>query len=709
MKKILNIALVITFAFTIAGCDDFLDTSSSSVVDRDFVFSNEDSARDALYYGYETLRANRSLHSTGFFWHPVWGSDIEDSQDTYNEGSAGILQKWFYPGGTSNYNIDTGEGTEVFTKLYETISITNSLISSFESLYNFNEIMTGEPNNLSDVYGQAVALRATCYWELCRWYGDVPHVLKAGEKAEGLVSRYAIYDYHVQKLIEVEPHMYRAGEGGNRADVMNRNYVQGLIGRICLYNGGYATRRTDLGVNFHVDGEGNTLTFDDWSVEKNGAIYGRRSDWKKLYAIAEKYLHECVNNPGSIVLHTSDPRTKGANGQEYGNPYQYIFQQMHAGDNITLADESVYEIPQEYNYSSDRPAYIGRPSTGGNGQAPCVACGQDRIQAHFYYGWFDNKDMRRDVSVTVTGSTGQGQELIQSFDRSAWGKGSGPGTNKYDWNRLLSPNTQSYGTSGINISYMRISDVYLMLAEVYAALGDDGKAKTYLGIVHHRAFPENNDPNFDKYITDCGSVFNAVIKERALEFSGEGMRRFDIIRTGILPKVAVENRKVMAAIITGIRNNGYYTFDNGNQLPAYIWTKMVDAKKEYGYRLTTQTPAGKENDPVLFPGWRGQHDDWGSIVPAYANENMTNVAIKGLFAYIDPSSNEAKALEADGYVKTPWAIDILKYEDSYATKLFAGYTDADYAAKNPPIHLMPNTYQVLLNSNITNGYGFKQK
>lgn len=83
------------------------------------------------------------------------------------------------------------------------------------------------------------------------------------------------------------------------------------------------------------------------------------------------------------MLHTVDPRTKGANGQEYGNPYQYIFQQMHAGDNITLADESVYEIPQEYNYSSDRPAYIGRPSTGGNGQAPCVACGQDRIQAHF--------------------------------------------------------------------------------------------------------------------------------------------------------------------------------------------------------------------------------------------------------------------------------------------------------------------------------------
>lgn len=709
MKKIINIAFATVVAFMMTGCDDFLNTTSPSVVDRDFVFSNEESARAALYYGYETLRANGSLHSVGFFWHPVWGSDIEDSQDTYNAGSAGILQKWFYPGGTSTYNINSGEGTEVFTKLYETISITNSLISNFESLSNFAEIMTGDPNSLSDIYGQAVALRATCYWELCRWYGDVPHALKSGEKAEGLTSRYAIYDYHTQKLIEVEPHMFRAGESTNRADVMNRTYVQGLIGRICLYNGGYATRRTDLGSDFYANGGGKAITFDDWSTEKNGAIYGRRSDWRDVFAIAKQYLQVCANNSGSVVLHTTDPRAKGTNGQEYGNPYQYTFQQMHAGDNVSLADESVYEIPHEYNYSSSRPAYIGRPSTGGNGQAPCIACGQDRIQAHFYYGWFDNNDMRRDASVCVTGSTGQGQELIQSFDRSAWGKGCGPGTNKWDWNRLPSPNTLSYGTSGINFSYLRIADVYLMLAEVYAALGEDANAKTWLAKVHNRAFSGGNDPNFDQYIADCGSIYDAVIKERALEFSGEGVRRFDIIRTGILPKVAVENRNTMKALIDGVRANGYYTFSNGNQIPAYIWTKMVDAKTAYGYRLTAQTPTDKKNDPVLFPGWRGQHNDWGSVVSAYAGQTMTNVAIKGLFQYIEPGSTEALALEADGYVKTPWAIDMLNYEDSYATKLFAGYTDEDYAAKNPPIHLLPNTYQVLLNSGITNGYGFKQQ
>jgi len=58
---------------------------------------------------------------------------------------------------------------------------------------------------------------------------------------------------------------------------------------------------------------------------------------------------------------------------------------------------------------------------------------------------------------------------------------------------------------------------------------------------------------------------------------------------------------------------------------------------------------------------------------------------------------------------TPWTIDMLNYEDSYATRLFAGYTDEDYAVKDPPIHLFCHTYQTLLNSGITNGYGFKQQ
>ncbi len=709
MKKIITTAMAAAALLFMAGCADDLDTSSPSVVDKDFVFSDVQSARQALYYGYQTLQNNRSVHSVGYFWTPVWGSDIEDAQDAYSDGSAGCQEKTLYPGGTENYNINSGEGTEVFGMLYQTIAVCNSLINAFEEKDDFNEIMTGEPNDLSDIYGQAVALRATCYWELFKWYGDVPHALKTGEKAEGLTSRFAIADYHIQKLREVEPHMYRVGEGSTRADVMNRTYVQGLIGRLCLYDGGYTTRRTDLGADFYVDGEGKTITFDDWSVEKNKAKYGRRADWKNLYQIAEQYLQEAVNNHGSIQLHLTDPRSNDSNGREYGNPFQYAFQQMHCGVSDGLADESVYEIPMEYNNGADRPAYIGRPSRGGNGDAPCVGCGQDRVQAWFYYGAFNPKDLRRDASITVTGSDGQGHEDIQSFNRSNWGCGAGPATNKWDWNRLPAPNTNSYGTSGINVSYMRISDIYLMLAEVKAALGKDGEARSLLATIHNRNYVGGTDPDFDKFISQCGSVWDAVIQERAFEFLGEGVRRFDLIRTGKLPKAAVDVRKEMTRIIDEVEANGYAQFANGNQLPKYVWTKMVDARSLYGYRLTAQTPAGKENDPVLYPGWRGQHDDWGSLYPKVAGVAETNVAIKGLFNYIDENSAEAKALEAEGYEKKPWGVDMNAYRDSYATKILAGYSDADYNAKNPPIYLLPFTYNTLTTSGITNGYGFRQE
>ena len=710
MKKIVNIALIAVATLSLAGCNQFLETSSPSVVDADFVFSNGESAKAALYYGYQTWQSNRSIHSVGWFWTPIWGSDIEDAQDTWSDGSAGCQEKAFYPAGTENYNIAQGEGREVFGNCYKTIGICNSLIANFEKLDNFDEIMSGEPNTLSDIYGQAFALRATQYYELCRWYGDVPYATVAGEKAEGLTSRFAIYDKEIEALRRVEPHMFRPGEGGSRADVMNRTYVQALIGRLCLYNGGYAPRRKDLGDDFYVDGNGNKLSFDDWAGTKNNAVYGRRKDWKDIYAIAKTYLSSLYQNSGSVQFHLTDPRANETNGRVYENPFQYVFSQLHQCDNISLTDESIYEIPYAHanpGGGSDRPGYIGRPASGGNNGAPCIACGQDRVQAWFYYGGFEDGDKRRDASICVTGSTGNATELMQSFNRSAWGAGCGPGTNKWDWNRMTTPNTSSYGMSGINCLYLRMSDALLMLAEVYAALDEDGDAKSMLALVHNRNFDGGTDPNFDEWISEQGGIYDAVIYERALEFVGEGMRRHDLVRTGKLPKAAVDNRALMTAVVDGVHENGYYEFPNGNQLPAYVWTKMVDARTKYGYRLTAQCT--DESDPVLYPGWRGQHDDWASVQPRYADVTMTNVAIKGLFKYIAPGSEEALALEADGYVQTPWGVDMYQYRDSYATKLLCGYTDEDYAAKNAPIYLIPNIYNDLQTSGITNGYGFRQQ
>lgn len=723
MNKILNIAVISALALGMTGCDSYLNTNSPSVSDREFVFSSEESARGALNYGYELLRSNRNIHSVGIFWSPIWGSDMEGLQDAYSDGDTGQQEKNFYPTGTSEVNINGLQGWEVFGDLYKTIGVCNALIDSFEALDDFQGIMTGDPNTLSDIYGQAVALRATCYLELCRYYGDVPLVAHAGESANGLSSRFATYDWCMEKLMQVESHMFRAGENGVRADVMNRNYVQGLIGRIALFNAGYCTRRTDLDNSFYVNGKGTVLSFDDWGVEDpaNKAVYGRRADWKDVLDSALPYLEACVANPGSIKFHFTDPRGVDAQGREFNSPYQYAFQQMHKDNSMDLADESVYEIPFMYNGGADRPGYIGRASTGGNYGAPCVGCGQNRIQPYVYYGWFDPNDARRDASCCVTGTDGNGREILLSLDNSNWGK-VGISSNKWDWNRMKNPDTATYGNSAINMSYMRMSDIYLMLAEVYAALGQDGQAKAYLSTVHNRNFPGGVDPNLDSWIAACGNeyfstpwsaMYKAVIKERALEFVGEGVRRFDLIRTGMLPEAAVNNRREMSRVINDIESKGYAEFDNGNHMPAYVWVKNVDAREMNGYRLTASTPAGKENDPILYPAWRGVHDDWDGVLSSHGynvfGHSATNVAIKGLFEYISPDSPEALALEADGYEKTKWGCDLLLDKDSHAYKVLGGCSDADFQSRKSPVTVRPFRYQDLLNSGLTNGYGFRQQ
>ena len=65
-KNIINIMAAAMLLLT-TGCSDYLDTTSPSVVDKDFVFSDVESSRAALYYGYQTLQNARSLHSVGYF------------------------------------------------------------------------------------------------------------------------------------------------------------------------------------------------------------------------------------------------------------------------------------------------------------------------------------------------------------------------------------------------------------------------------------------------------------------------------------------------------------------------------------------------------------------------------------------------------------------------------------------------------------------
>jgi len=717
MKKLIyRTLLLISVTSVLVSCEDYLETSSPSVVDADFVFSNIETARAAMDGAYETWRdaAQSYVFGDGLFYaSEVTGSDIERHPESFSNQPGRHYPECLYQNGTyaGTYSLLSyqKESGNAYTSLFSCIATANSLINAIQETEDYTEFMAGsEVTDMSQLYGEAVAMRACAYRELIKFYGDVPYAYLNGVAATGLVPRDSIYDLCIADLITVEPLMYRLGENATTSikNVFSRNFVQGLIGRMCLDAAGYQTRRTDLGSDFYKDGEGNVLSFETIGTGNNNGTYSRRSDYASLYAIAKTYFKACIDNPGTAAFYSSDPRSTSSAGQVFDNPYQYFFQQ---NNDLEYADESIYEYAMTQGGGNDgRPYSFGRVSSGGSSKAyPCKSYGQGRVNPAFYWGMFDPNDKRRDVSVCVTGSSGKGVEQLIPFTPNSKANGGGLTFNKWDENRMASPYVLKQRKSGINGPYMRMSEMYLGYAEACAATGDDANAKTYLALIRERAFP-SGEANTDQFISSCGSMYKAVIQERGFEFAAEGDRRWTLIRSGLLPE-AIQNIKEMTYnMMAGLQANGYYTFENGNTISSYVYTKLVDAKETYGYRLTTQCPEGEEADPVLYPGWRGQNDDWEGIASSNGltftySDTKTNLAIEGLFSYIDPNGSEAAALIADGYTQVEYGAQLVTNYDEYYTYLFYDY---DYSSA--PIYLWPYTPNIISTGGFSNGYGFSQ-
>lgn len=716
-----NIYSIICVAglLTATSCSDFLETTSPSVVDGDFIFSNSALTRSAMDGAYETWRSFASDVAFGdgqYYGADVTGSDIERHPESFDKQPNRHYPECFYQNGTytSQYATVNNDNSEArWSKGYDVIGRANAVVTAMEEAANFDEIITNatEPTALSQMYGEAVAMRASTYRELMRIWGDVPFSMVYGIAADGLSPRDSIYDVLLAQLQKVEPLMYPVGSipglSATSKNYFSQTYVQGLIGRMAMDAAGYQTRRADLGADFYKDGEGNVLTFETKgkpNANAQNAVYGRRSDWQKYYTVAQTYFKKAIDNPGTAKFYLIDPRTTD-NGRIYGNPYQYFFEQMHE-DDAKYADESVYEYPMQQGGPNDsRPYSFGRVSNGGGKTAyPCKSYGQGRVNPAFYYGLFDPEDMRRDVSCTVTGSAGDGTEVLIPFNPASQAKGGGISLNKWDENRQKVTWVAAQRKSGINGPYMRMAEIYLGYAEACAALGEDGSARQYLRTVRERSFPAG-EAKTDQFISSCGSVLRAVIEERGFEFAAEGDRRWTLIRTGFISDAVRRVKDLTKAMLDGLASNGYYEFENGNVISSYVWTKKVDAKTLYGHRLTAQCPEDKKDDPVLYPGWRGQKDNWeeegcnyGTMTPA------TNLAIKGLFKHIAEGSAEAQALEADGYTKQNWGVDLVTYYDEYYKYLFY-----DYDYESAPIYLWPFTPNAVAAGGITNGYGFKQQ
>ena len=159
------------------------------------------------------------IYGDGLFYAlDVAGSDIMRHPEKYANQPLRHVPESFYTNGTEAATYDpVGYGKEApnspYSVLFSVIGKANAVTSAIESTSGFAEMMAGgKPTDLSQLYGEAVALRATCFRELIKYYGDVPYQSVMGQAALGLSPRDSIYDVIIADLIKVKPLMNHVGK-----------------------------------------------------------------------------------------------------------------------------------------------------------------------------------------------------------------------------------------------------------------------------------------------------------------------------------------------------------------------------------------------------------------------------------------------------------------------------------------------------------------
>ncbi|WP_316844755.1 RagB/SusD family nutrient uptake outer membrane protein [Pedobacter psychrodurus] len=528
MKKIIYTMFILTAITIVSSCKKALDAPTKSSLDESVIFSTPSLAEGTIPGILQSFGETNSYRGRFLVYY-----GLNNDAEVYN-GLKTIDDK----AKLSNYDANVNNGQmntadNAWAKFYEGIERANLAIRGLRTYGN----ISSNPQ-MAQILGEILTLRAVLYNDLIKGWGDVPARFEPITSETSYVpknDRDIIYKQLLADLNEAAGYLPWPGENSTTAKVerVSKAFAKGLRARLALAAGGYAQR---------LDGTVKLSADPDLSRDK-------------MYAIAKK---ECVE-----IINSNKLRLLG---------FEEVFRKLNE-EGGAAGLESMWEIP----FSEGRgrvifdlgvkhlktDKYTGQNKGGTDGPNPIM----------LYE--FDRDDVRRDVSIVPyewdggTGDTG-GYQVPSALGRLYFGK------YRYEW---MKRRVTSTNDDGLNWMYMRYSDVVLMAAEAINELDGPAAAAPYLKMIRDRAFPTNpaKVATFMAAVTASKQTFfDAIVNERALEFTGEMLRKNDLIRWNLLAvKIAEAKTKLQqletrqgkyAALPTKIY---YRTAANGETVEIY--------------------------------------------------------------------------------------------------------------------------------------------
>lgn len=505
--SITNIAIMAIAIGTIAGCKKYLDQQPITAVGTELVFKDVTTTRQALAGVYSRMVGDQAYGIRISLYYPVDNDEMQGPTGALDNDRRDIARYETKPG---NAQLE-----RPFNQLFTGIEYANICIDNIPKMEMYGSGTENEKKQLQRMLGEALTLRAQFYFEAIRNWGDLPaHFQPAYAQAVGnpfprRVNRDSLYDILIEDLktaATLVPWRNELAAIGDQEDErITKGTVKGLRARLALFRAGYSLRK-----------DGNMV---------------QGTDPQKYYQIAKDECTDIVNS-GQHALNAS---------------YRNLWKDLVCGHvNFDPGGELMFQASGiGLNAVADtKLGYYNGPTVNNFGNRSI-----NPLPSYFYL--FDSTDLRRDVTiapynVNADGTTKAGQAITALND----------GKYRRDWlsnPTVLPTNAVQYFSTKWQI--LRYADVLLMLAEAENELaGPTALAYESLNKVRRRGYGKpigTPDPTVDLPAgLSKADFFKHLVRERALELGGEGIRKYDLIRWNLLTTALNESKANMLKMST---------------------------------------------------------------------------------------------------------------------------------------------------------------
>jgi hypothetical protein len=520
--RITAFTLAVTF-LGVGACKKYLEPQPISSFSPDYVFSNIPNAQKAVLGAYQDLEGDNAYGIRISMYYPY------DNDEMMGLHQIGDNDR----GDIAHYNANAGNA-QIFApwnQLYQGIERANICIYNIPKMPLYTTGSAQQIGELKRLLGEALTLRAQYYYELVRNWGDVPAqwipTVQATDFFLAKTDRDTIYNHLLDDLLQAESLVPWRTEVTALGDAINderitQGAVKGLRARIALFRGGYSLRRAS---------------------SSYGQVMARPADYKQYYQIAHD---ECQQ-----IMARTDQHALDAN-------FNDVFKGALDAHTFDKTGEIMFRVAMTGGAGGNdsKLGYYDGNKVAGNGNAAIAV-----LPTYFYL--FDSTDTRRDITCAAY-DVGTNLNILTIRTPTTLVEGKF----RRDW--MSNPswlNTSTAQYFGVDYPLQRFSDILLMFAETENELNNapTGPAITAFEQVRKRAYGKNP---IGTTPTDYAGFFNAIVKERSLEFGGEGTRKFDLIRWNLLAqrladaKTNLNNMAAKKGGFTGSYNTSSLSFAN---------------------------------------------------------------------------------------------------------------------------------------------------